>query len=61
MNKREETYHMTEKEMVRLKVAERLIDGHMKIDQAAVKQFGILTKKFRKHRISLSFKENVEF
>ncbi|MCL4378308.1 MAG: ISNCY family transposase [Actinobacteria bacterium] len=35
MNKREETYHMTEKEMVRLKVAERLLEGHMKIDQAA--------------------------
>ncbi len=35
MEKREEIYHMTEKEMVRLKVAERLIDGQMKIGQAA--------------------------
>ena len=35
MNTREETYHMTEKEMVRLKVAEKLLEGHMKIDQAA--------------------------
>ncbi len=35
MNTREETYHMTEKEMVRLKVAERLIEGQMKIEEAA--------------------------
>ena len=35
MNTREETYHMTEKEMVRLKVAERLVGGEMKVRQAA--------------------------
>ena len=27
MNKREETYHMTDKEMAKLVVAERLIEG----------------------------------
>ena len=32
---RKEQYHMTEKEMVRLKVAERLIEGQMKIEEAA--------------------------
>ena len=35
MNTREETYHMTEKEMVRLKVAERLVEKEMKVGQAA--------------------------
>lgn len=35
MKKRKEQYHMTEKEMVRLKVAERLIEGQMKIEEAA--------------------------
>ncbi len=35
MNTREETYHMTAKEMARLKVAERLLEGGMEIDQAA--------------------------
>ena len=35
MNTREETYHMTEKEMVRLKVAERLVEKEMKVRQAA--------------------------
>ncbi len=35
MNTREETYHMTEKEMVRLKVAERLVAGEMKVNHAA--------------------------
>ena len=35
MNTREETYHMTDKEMVRLRVAERLLDGSMEIVQAA--------------------------
>lgn len=35
MNKREETYHMTKKEMVRLKVAERLIGGQMKLEEAS--------------------------
>jgi len=35
MNKREELYHMTEKEMVRLKVAERLVEGEMKVKEAA--------------------------
>ena len=34
-NTREEKYHMTEKEMTRLKVAERLIDGEMMVSQAA--------------------------
>jgi len=32
---RKEQYHMTEKEMVRLKVAERLIGGQMKVEEAA--------------------------
>ena len=32
---RKEQYHMTEKEMVGLKVAERLIEGQMKIEEAA--------------------------
>ena len=35
MEKREELYHMTQKEMVRLKVAERLLAKEMKIDEAA--------------------------
>jgi hypothetical protein len=35
MNTREERYHMTEKEMVRLKVAERLIEGDIKVKEAA--------------------------
>ena len=35
MNTREETYHMTEKEMVRLRVAEKLLEGQMKIEEAA--------------------------
>jgi len=35
MNKREEIYHMTAKEMARVKVAERLIEGEIKIGQAA--------------------------
>jgi len=35
MNTREETYHMTEKEMVRLKVIERLLEGDMRVSQAA--------------------------
>ena len=33
--KREELYHMTKKEMVRLKVAERLVEGQMKVEEAA--------------------------
>jgi transposase len=32
---RKEQYHMTEKEMVRLKVAERLIEDQMKVKEAA--------------------------
>jgi transposase len=32
---RKEQYHMTEKEMVRLKVAERLIEKVMKVEEAA--------------------------
>ncbi|GAG02686.1 unnamed protein product, partial [marine sediment metagenome] len=35
MNKREETYHMTDKEMARLIVAERLIAGEITIKDAA--------------------------
>jgi transposase len=35
MKKREETYHMTKKEMVRLKVAERLIEKTMKVEEAS--------------------------
>ena len=35
MNKREETYHMTEKEMARLKVAEKLLEGNIKVKDAA--------------------------
>jgi transposase len=35
MKKRKETYHMTKKEMVRLKVAERLIEKVMKVEEAA--------------------------
>jgi len=35
MNKREETYHMTDKEMARLVVAERLIEGEIRIKGAA--------------------------
>lgn len=35
MEKREEIYHMTKKEMVRLKVAERLIAREIKIEEAA--------------------------
>jgi len=35
MKKREELYHMTKKEMARLKVAERLIEKEMKIEEAA--------------------------
>jgi transposase len=32
---RKEQYHMTDKEMVRLKVAERLIEGDMKVEEAS--------------------------
>ena len=35
MNTREETYHMTEKEMARLKIAERLVGGEVTIKDAA--------------------------
>ena len=35
MNTREETYHMTEKEMARLKIAERLVEGEVTIKDAA--------------------------
>ena len=35
MNTREETYHMTDKEMARLIVAERLIEGEITIKGAA--------------------------
>jgi hypothetical protein len=35
MDKREETYHMTKKEMTRLKVAERVIEKVMKVEEAS--------------------------
>ena len=35
MNKREEIYHMTAKEMARLKVAEKLLAGEIKVKDAA--------------------------
>jgi len=35
MTTREEIYHMTAKEMARLKVAERLVEGEIKIKEAA--------------------------
>lgn len=35
MNTREGIYHITSKEMARLKVAERLVEGEMKIKEAA--------------------------
>jgi transposase len=35
MNTREETYHMTEKEMARLKIAERLAEGEITVKDAA--------------------------
>ena len=35
MKKREELYHMTKKEMARLKVAERLLEKTMKVEEAA--------------------------
>ena len=35
MNTREETYHMTDKEMARLIVVERLIEGEMTVEGAA--------------------------
>ena len=35
MNKREETYHMTDKEMARLVVAERLIAKEITVKSAA--------------------------
>jgi transposase len=35
MNTREEQYHMTAKEMARLRVVERLIEGEMKVEEAS--------------------------
>ncbi|MCL4377489.1 MAG: hypothetical protein M1409_03755 [Actinobacteria bacterium] len=35
MNTREELYHMTEKETTRLKVAEKLLEGKIKVKDAA--------------------------
>jgi hypothetical protein len=35
MNTREEIYHMTAKEMARLKVAERLLAGEIRVKDAA--------------------------
>ena len=38
MKKREETYHMTKKEMVRLKVAARIIEKLMKVENTHQKE-----------------------
>ena len=35
MNTREEQYHMTAKEMARLRVIERLVEGEMKVEEAS--------------------------
>jgi len=47
MNKREETYHMTDKEMARLVVAERLIAGEITIKGAA-EVLGISTRQVKR-------------
>ena len=44
MNKREEIYHMTAKEMARLKVAERLIEDRVTI-KAAAEVLGLSTRQ----------------
>ena len=46
MNKREETYHMTDKEMARLIVAERLIEGEITIKGAA-EVLGLSTRQVK--------------
>jgi transposase len=47
MNKREETYHMTDKEMARLIVAERLIEGEIGVKGAA-EVLGLSTRQIKR-------------
>ena len=47
MNKREETYHMTDKEMARAVVAERLIEGEITVKGAA-EVLGISTRQVKR-------------
>jgi len=47
MNKREETYHMTDKEMTRAVVAERLIEGEITVKDGA-KVLGLSTRQVRR-------------
>jgi len=47
MNKREEIYHMTEREMARVKVAERLIEGEMTVKGAA-EVLGLSTRQIKR-------------
>jgi len=47
MNKRKETYHMTDKEMARLIVAERLIEGEMTVKGAA-EVLGLSTRQIKR-------------
>ena len=44
MNKREETYHMTDREMTRAVVAERLIEGEITVKDRA-KVLGLSTRQ----------------
>ena len=47
MNKREETYHMTDREMTRAVVAERLIEGELTVKDGA-KVLGLSTRQVRR-------------
>ncbi len=47
MNKREETYHMTDKEMARAVVAERLVEGEITIKDAA-EVLGLSTRQVKR-------------
>ncbi len=47
MNKREETYHMTDREMTRLIVAERLIEGEITVKDAA-EVLGLSTRQIKR-------------
>jgi len=47
MNKREETYHMTDREMTRAVVAERLIEGELIVKDAA-KVLGLSIRQVRR-------------
>ena len=47
MNTREETYHMTDKEMARLIVAERLIEGEIRVKDAA-EVLGLSTRQVKR-------------